>query len=69
MIFDDFVTFIGFKELICPECLDKLDEAYKTKILETRTYFCDELNQPIVRRRHICTNCDTQFYTIESQEH
>ena len=67
--FEDFVTFIGFKNLICPECLDKEDVAYKTKILETRTYFDDAIGQPIVRRRHICINCDCQFYTVESQEH
>ena len=67
--FEDFVTFIGFKELICPECMEKEDLAYKTKCVDTRHYYDDKLGQPIVRRRHICPNCDTQFYTIESLEH
>ena len=69
MTWDDLVTFYGFKELYCPDCYEKTELGYKTKTLETRHYFDDELQQPIVRRRHVCPECMTQFYTVESLEH
>lgn len=69
MHFDNLVTFVGSHELICPECMNESGEYYKTKILETRTYIDEEVKQPVVRRRHICPNCNTQFYTIELLEH
>lgn len=67
MTWDNLVTFYGFKELYCPECLDKKEIGVKTKTLETRHYL-DESNQPIVRRRHYCPECMTSFYTMESAE-
>jgi transcriptional regulator NrdR family protein len=56
--------FIGFNPMICPYCLRDKDEAYKTSTKETRN-FLDGEGDPIVERRHQCTNCQESFYTIE----
>lgn len=68
MTWENLVTFYGFKELYCPECLDKTEIAVKTKTLETRHYYDEANQQPLVRRRHYCPECFTAFYTMESLE-
>lgn len=51
--------------MICPHCRTTDGNGYKTKILETRTFWNPEKHFYFVERRHRCNNCTKEFWTVE----
>lgn len=51
--------------MICPYCRTPKGQGYKTKILETRTFWNPERHYYFVERRHKCKQCDEEFWTEE----
>jgi transcriptional regulator NrdR family protein len=51
--------------MLCPYCRTPEGNSYKTKILETRTFWNPERSHYFVERRHKCKGCEEEFWTVE----
>jgi transcriptional regulator NrdR family protein len=51
--------------MFCPYCRDANGWSYKTKVLDTRSYWNDQRNYFYLERRRECPECERRFTTIE----
>jgi len=50
----------------CPYCRLPKGTSYKTKVLDTRSYWEPNERRYYIERRRECTNCKERFTTIEN---
>lgn len=51
--------------MMCPFCRDKNGESFKTKVIETRSFWEPNKYRYYLERRRECKHCGERFTTME----